>query len=411
MRLPLVMVWSAAVLFSGAGAQPAAAPAERLSAPAREQGYSVLNRAIDYLRAHRDEATGAWGVNPQGVTFPAITALVVDGMLQHPAIDATDPDVAAGLAYLLSKRQPDGGIYDRVLPSYNTAIALSALARAGTKDALAAVPPAQRFLVGLQWSEDALSGEVSKELGVGKTDRSNPFYGGVGYGSHGRPDLSNLSFMLQALHDSGYDAESPPFQRALVFLERVQMDARVNDMPYAAGSRQGGFIYATGPEADRSAEGQSMAGSIEETLDDGSVVSRLRCYGSMTYSGFKSYIYADLPRDDPRVEAARRWISAHYTLEENPGLGAEGYYYYLVTFARALDAWDEPVLATTESEGATVVERRWAEDLVARLASLQQEDGSFALRGNRWLEKDPVLVTAYGVIALQAALDNNEAGR
>lgn len=378
----------------------------RLSDERRAQGYETLNRAIGFLRDQQDETSGGWGVRPDGVTFPAITALVIDGMLQHPAIDASDPDVAAGLAFLLSFRQRDGGIYDRILPSYNTAIAVSALSRAGTPEAREAIPPAQRFLIGLQWSEDSLSEEVSEQLGVGRVTREHPFYGGVGYGSHGRPDLSNLSFMLQALHDSGYEPESAPFRRALVFLERVQMDERFNGMPYAAGSRDGGFIYATGPEGDRQSEGQSQAGTYEETLDDGTIVSRLRSYGSMTYSGFKSYIYAELPRDDVRVQAAREWIGRNYTLEENPGLGEPGYYYYLVAFARALDAWGEPTIEGLVGEEEKV-EHRWAEDLVETLGSLQQPDGSFEIRNDRWLENDPVLVTAYGVLALQAALDNN----
>lgn len=381
-----------AFLTAPVGAQPEI----RLSPAGRAKAYRVLNSAIAYLRTQQDEATGGWGVKPNGVTFPAITGLVIDGMLRHPAIDAGDPSAARGVEFLLSYRQPDGGVYDRVLPSYNTAIALSALARAGAPAADAAIPPAQRFLIGLQWSEDSLSEEVSERLGVGKVDPSHPFYGGVGYGSHGRPDLSNLSFMLQALHDSGYDPESPPFQRALVFLQRVQMDQRFNDMPYARGATEGGFVYATAPEADQTGEGQSMAGTIEETMDDGTTISRLRCYGSMTYAGFKSYIYAELSRTDPRVEAARAWIASNYTVTENPGLGERGYYYYLVTFARALDAWGEPTIET----------HRWAEDLVNQLADLQLADGSFTLRDDRWLEGDPVLVAAYGVLALQAALGN-----
>jgi squalene-hopene/tetraprenyl-beta-curcumene cyclase len=178
-------------------------------------------------------------------------------------------------------------------------------------------------------------------------------------------------------------------------------------MPYAAGMRDGGFIYATGPEADQATEGQSQAGTYEETLDDGTVVSRLRSYGSMTYAGFKSYIYADLPRDDTRVQAARQWIGRHYTLEENPGLGDAGYYYYLVAFGRALDAWGEPMIEAAANPDSEPTPRRWAEDLAATLAALQQPDGSFKLRHDRWLENDPVLVTAYGVLALQAALDNN----
>ena len=391
------------------GAVPAGAQdSDRLTAQARARGYEVMNRAITYLRAHQDQTTGGWAVNPDGVTFPAITGLVIDGMLHHPAIDAADPAVTRGVEFLLTHRQPDGGIYDRVLPSYNTAIALSALAHAGTKDAQAAIPPAQQFLIGLQWSEDSASVEISEQLGVGKVDPSHPFYGGVGYGSHGRPDLSNLAFMLQALHDSGYEAESPPFQRALVFLQRVQMDERFNDMPYARGATAGGFVYATGPEADQTSEGQSQAGAYEESLDDGMVVSRLRCYGSMTYAGFKSYVHAELSREDPRVVAAHGWIARNYTLAENPGMGDEGYYYYLVTFAKALDAWGEPTIGVVlaESEGADpeTETRRWAEDLVETLAALQQPDGSFAIRHERWMESDPVLVTAYAVLALGSAL-------
>ncbi len=409
-------------------AQPEPLQDARLSPEARAEATRVLDKAIAFLRTQQDADTGGWGVNPEGVTFPAITGLVIEGMLQHPAIDADDPAVAKGVAFLLSYRQPNGGIYDRVLPSYNTAIALSALARAGTPDANAALPSAQQFLIGLQWSEDSLSDEVSESLGVGRVAAEHPFYGGVGYGRHGRPDLSNLSFMLQALHDSGYEAESPPFQRALVFLERVQMDGRINDMSYAEGSTQGGFVYATGPNADTTSEGQSMAGTIEETLDDGTVVSRLRCYGSMTYAGFKSYIYAELSRTDPRVTAARAWIASHYTVAENPGLGDEGYYYYLVTFARALDAWGEPTVEVVKyphtksgwlpsprpkpeagkppppNQRAASEAHYWAEELVTQLATLQLDDGSFAIRHDRWLENDPVLVTAYAVLALQAAL-------
>lgn len=369
---PLIWLASLALMATGALAQES----ERLSPEARAIAYRTLDRAIDYLRAEQDGATGGWVVRPAGVTFPAITGLVVDGMLQHPAIDARDPAVRGGIDFLLSHRQPDGGIYDRMLPSYNTSIALSALTRAGLPETDRIVAPAQAFLVGLQWSEASHTENVSDRLGVGRVDAEHPFYGGVGYGSHGRPDLSNLAFMLQALHDSGYESESPPFRRAVTFLERLQMDARFNDMPYAEGADDGGFIYATGPEADRIGEGQSQAGSVEETLDDGSVVSRLRSYGSMTYAGFKSYLYADLSRDDPRVAAARDWIGRHYTLSENPGLGDEGYYYYLVTFARALDALNEPEIGIVDESGRPI-QRRWAEDLVRTLAGLQNDDGSF----------------------------------
>jgi squalene-hopene/tetraprenyl-beta-curcumene cyclase len=360
----------------------------------------LIEKSIDYLRAQQDETTGGWSVNPDGPNLPAITGLVVTGMLMEPDIDATDPAVAGAVEYMLSFRQPDGGIYDRILANYNTALCLSALARVNQPEAAAAIPPAHAFLKGIQWSEDSI-----EHPETGAVDPSHPFYGGVGYGGSSRPDNSNLNLMLQGLRDSGLSCDDEAFQRALVFLERTQMHGDLNDMPYAEGSTQGGFIYATSPNGDDIGAGESKAGMIDETLSDGTTASRLRAYGSMTYAGFKSYIYADLDRDDPRVRLAYDWIRRNYTLEENPGVGMQGYYYYLVTFSRALDAWGLPTIETAHPDGATAEVRDWANDLIDRLAELQNGDGSFENLHDRWMEGDPVLVTAYALLALQHAIN------
>jgi squalene-hopene/tetraprenyl-beta-curcumene cyclase len=143
---------------------------------------------------------------------------------------------------------------------------------------------------------------------------------------------------------------------------------------------------------------------IETTLPDGTKASRLRAYGSMTYAGFKSYIFANLDRDDPRVTTAYDWIRRNYTLQENPGTGTDGMYYYFVTFARALDAWGLPTIETLAEGGAPVETRDWASDLIARLAELQNPDGSFQVIDDRWMEDNPVLITAYALLALQHAV-------
>lgn len=370
----------------------------------QKKAEEMLDRSIAWLRAQQGEA-GGWAVPAEGPAYPAITALVLNGMLMQPGIDAKDPGVARGAAFILKFRQPDGGIYDRVLPSYNTSIALSALARIDTPAAKAAIKPAQDFLRTLQFGEGAMvDGQFARE--TGRVEKDNPFYGGVGYGSSGRPDLSNLGFFLQGMHDSGVPGDDPAFQRALVFLQRVQMLDSVNDMAYADGSEQGGFIYATAQDRANPGSGSSAAGMIEETMDDGTGVSRLRCYGSMTYAGFKSYLYANLPKHDPRVAAAYDWIRANYTLAENPGCGTDGLYYYLVTFARALDALGEPTIQVLPAAGETnrtTIPHDWANDLVDRLAELQNPDGSFRPVDDRWMENNPVLITAYSVLALQHA--------
>ncbi|QYK47370.1 MAG: terpene cyclase/mutase family protein [Phycisphaeraceae bacterium] len=372
----------------------------------REKAERMASRAIEWLRAQQDDRTGGWALPPSGPVYPAITGLVVNGMLMEPGQDASDPDIDRALRFILSYAQEDGGIYDQILANYNTSICLSALARARTPEARRVIPGAQAFLRGLQYSEAAdTTSPAGTETKV--VTRDHPFYGGVGYGNHGRPDNSNLNLMLQALHDSGVPGDDPAFERALVFLARTQMLDSVNDMPYADHSSQGGFIYATSPNAESVDRlvGQSQAGMIDETLENGQQISRLRAYGSMTYAGFKSYIYADLKRDDPRVVAAYEWLRSNYTLEENPGIGTDGMYYYYVTFARAMHAWGEETIdIVVRGSGDERTETRdWANDLIDRLATLQNEDGSFRSVDDRWMENNPVLITAYGLLALQNA--------
>jgi len=362
-----------------------------------DEHWSSANHAIDrgiaYLRAAQGD-DGSWSPKPG----PAITALTITVMLDHPAIDADDPAVQKGLAYILRFVKHDGSITGDILPNYNTAICLSALSRIGNRpDVAAAVAGAQRYLRGLQWAGQSLDdGTVVGE--------DHPFYGGAGYGSHGRPDLSNTQMMLQALYDSGVSCDDPAFQRALVFVARCQAVAG-NALLEGKAELDGGFIYATSIDKDHVGVPETKASP--EAMDEaklGRPVSGLRTYGSMTYAGFKSYLYANLQRDDPRVVAAYNWIKDNYTLDRNPGMPAsidqQGLYYYYMTMARALDAWGATTIPTTSGGGA----RDWANDLVDALTRRQGEDGSWANDADRWMEGDANLVTAYALIALQSAL-------
>ena len=121
----------------------------------------------------------------------------------------------------------------------------------------------------------------------------------------------------------------------------------------------------------------------------------LRSYGSMTYAGLKSMIYAGVGPDDPRVKAALKWIQKHYDLQSNPGLGNAGLYYYYHTFAKALDAIGDEVLKDDKGQL-----HDWRAELVAELAKRQQPDGSWVNENARWLEGDPNLVTGYALLAL-----------
>ena len=121
----------------------------------------------------------------------------------------------------------------------------------------------------------------------------------------------------------------------------------------------------------------------------------LRSYAGMTYAGLKSMIYAGLTPDDPRVKAAYAYITKHYTLDENPGLGQVGLYYYYQTFAKAMALLGQPTFVDGSGES-----HDWRAELVAALAKRQEPNGGWVNPADRFMEGDPNLVTAYALLAL-----------
>tara|TARA_R110002072_G_scaffold42064_11_gene118006 strand:+ start:23997 stop:25157 length:1161 start_codon:yes stop_codon:yes gene_type:complete len=355
----------------------------------KQRAQTVSSRAIDYLTSRQHYVTGGWDDFPDEPHMPAFTALVLQGMLLDPTVDEKTGAVILGTRYLLEQVNEDGSIHDGILPSYNTAISISALSMIQDTKAMAASINGMKFLRTLQYSN---LNTTSVEGIEGPIDITHPYYGGVGYGKHGRPDLSNLSFFVDALHDTGVSTNDAAYQRAQVFLSRVQMVDEVNEMDYADGSEQGGFIYATVPDLESvdGKAGQSQAGTIVETTEDGEELTRLQSYGSMTYAGFKSLVYADIDPEDPRMVSAWKWIEENYTLEENPGLGEQGYYYYLCTMARALDAF-----GVDEING-----HNWREEMIDKIYELQFPNGAFKVLNKRWMEENDVLIAAYALIAI-----------
>ena len=79
----------------------------------------------------------------------------------------------------------------------------------------------------------------------------------------------------------------------------------------------------------------------------------------MTYAGLKSMIYAGLTDDDPRVKARPNWIQQHYTVEENPGIGKQGLFYYYHTFAKTLDVARKSTTSKTPTAASTTGARTW----------------------------------------------------
>ena len=274
------------------------------------------------------------------------------------------------------------------LGTYNTATSLTALVAANEASYKPHILKARKYLIELQTTEEN-RGEIAQK-----------HIGGIGYGgTYKHSDLSNTHLAMEALrlsrHIAQDDAEGKQpelnWDAALEFVSRTQNLKSTNKE--AGISNDGSFVYYPGDS--KSAE--------KNVNPDGT--ETLRGYGSMSYAGLLSLIYADLDANDPRVKAVKDWLTKHYTVKENPGLGTkddpslgqQGLFYYYQAMAKGLSAANIDMLTL---EDGTKID--WRKDLGRTLLSKQREDGSWINTGNsRWWESDPILVTAYAVLALE----------
>ena len=341
-------------------------------------------RGLGYLAKQQNAETGAWG-EAEPVAF---TALALSSSMMDPdrkPKEPLTPAQAKGYAFLLKNVQPDGGIYIKARANYNTALALMALVLSPqADDHMQVILGARRYLIGRQMDLDE----------KGKTD--NPLDGGIGYGDDKGPhaDLSNTHFTLEALKyadaflaDRGDTLKNEPklnFAAAIEFIQRCQNRPESNKQPWVSTDAKdyGGFIY--GPTETRGPK-----------VDQNGRVA-MRSYGSISYAGLMSYIYAGLDQNDPRVKAAITWLSENFTMDENPGMGAEGQFYYYHTMAKTLTAAKLEEL--TLKNGKKI---DWRGELIRKLLNTQQGEGNWNnATAGRWMESDPVLVTCYVLMGL-----------
>ncbi len=345
----------------------------------RNEARHAVEKGAAWLEKNQS-ANGHWSM-PED---PAVTALALVALKNAANSRGEKKESLAikkGYDFLASCVQPDGGIYKTNLPNYNTSICLMALVVRGRPEDKQTILRARNFLIGLQ-----------NDFGEkGKID--DVFDGGIGYGTkYKHSDMGNTAFAIEAIRasrqiaeDGSTEARELNWQAVIHFLERCQNLPGHNPEKWASDDLQnkGGFVYYPG---------HSMAG--ETNLPNGRVA--LRSYGSISYAGLLSYIYADLKRDDPRVVAVMDWLQKNYTLDENPGMGAQGLFYYLHTMTKALTIYGANEIVT--SSGKRI---NWREQLALKLVNLQQADGSWSNEAARWRENDPALVTAYSVISLE----------
>ena len=324
---------------------------------------AALAKGAAYLLANQDAADGHWS----DAQMPALTALPMWALYGANVTNAADR-LAKAAKFVLATQREDGGFYvpkpgrgGSGLGNYNTSVCLSALFDVKLAPT-AALLKAREYIASSQLTGD------------------DTMAGGFGYDKASRrrsADLSNSSYAMSAMAKTAS-------------LEEFRTDGKRVDLDWEkAMAFVDNLLAKEGPDAGGAAYNESTPQGGTSTNAQGAV--SLRAYGAMTYAAVLSMCSAKLDRGDPRVKQAVEWMDKYWSVDENPGMGNQGLYYFYDIMTRALDA------AKVEKVGS----HDWKRELGAKIVSLQREDGSWFNENNRFWESDPVLCTAFAMLALE----------
>jgi squalene-hopene/tetraprenyl-beta-curcumene cyclase len=312
----------------------------------------ALNHGLAWLKEHQNP-DGLWSDAKE----PAPTALVLTAFLREPeGRYRTNPRpsfLEKAATALRTSVQPDGSFLGEARGTPATSICLPALLINGDPADERRARMARDFL----W----------RQINSGRADAKTGL-------REGRPSLTETAAALEALrawaaahlHRKPASGKTPNWAGTMAFARRCQI------LGAKAGNARGGFV------------------DVPEYQEAG------RPTGAVTCSGLLAFIYMDAKREDPQVEAALDWIKKHYTLAENPGLGAAGVYHYLLLLAKGLTAAG---VTDLEIDGRKI---DWARAEALKLLDLQNSDGSWINRvSNAEHEGDPVTATSISIMALE----------
>ncbi len=335
-----------------------AAPKEAIDA--------AIARGVKFLQS-KQESDGHFS----DAQMPALTALPLWAFVSGGQGKTEGAKKAA--EFVLKTQRPDGGFYvpkpgrgGSGLGNYNTSVCVSALFESG-------LAPTRAIL-------DARTYIASSQLTGDDT-----MAGGFGYDRASRrryADLSNTSYALDAMRRTEKAEDFRPKGEARADLNWDKAVQFVTRLQETSGERAGGAAY-----------NQRTAQAGTDTNKTGRI--QLRAYGSMSYAAVLSMCHAKLTRADPRVKSALEYCSRFWTVDENPGMGNQGLYYYYDILARALS-----VAGVAELEQPDGRKVSWRNELAAKLLALQKPDGSWVNDNNRFWENDPVLVTSFAILTL-----------
>ncbi len=327
---------------------------------------AITNGAAFLVKCQMDD--GHWSDRQ----MPALTALPL-WALAGARIEALEgrevaPALAKAADFVLKTQRPDGGFYvpkpgrgGSGLGNYNTAVCLSALYDWGEAPA-SALLAARNYIASSQLTGD------------------DTMAGGFGYDKVSRrryADLSNTSYAMSAMAKTAS-------------VEELRTDGKRADLDWdKALAFVENLMEREGPDAGGAAYNERTPQAGTTTNSQGRV--HLRAYGSMTYAAVLSMCSARLDRGDPRVRQSLAYLARNWTVDENPGMGSQGLYYFYDIMARALSA----------AKVSDVGGHDWKAELSAKVVSLQRADGSWSNDNNRFWESDPVLCTSFAMIVLE----------
>jgi squalene-hopene/tetraprenyl-beta-curcumene cyclase len=353
-------------------------PAGTISESVQREVAASIDRGIDWLVANQSE-NGAWS----NQKFPALTALAVRALIESPSAKENKDAISKALKFIMSCVQPDGGIYCNVagrkgggLSNYNTSICMMALHAADKQKYEKTILNARKFVAAGQHFGDDV------------------YVGGFGYDKSTKrayTDLLNTFYSARAMHETQDVEDNRPAGEKKVDIDWQATEKFVSEMQNkdSAGTNDsGGFFY--NPTSPKAGVGTNAEGVVY-----------FRSYGSITYAGLLALIYADVDQRDPRVTSAFDWAFKHWSLEENPGVGQEGLFFFYNVLTKTLAASRHNLIP--QKNGKFV---NWREEVAKKIVSMQKIDvkngnGYWLNDKGRYWESDPVLVTAYSLLALE----------
>ncbi|TET35187.1 MAG: hypothetical protein E3J72_11850 [Planctomycetota bacterium] len=371
--------------------------AETVTDGTRAKAIVLLDQAAAFLMKGYNEKDGSLLPAEQGGFAFSTLGLTAIARAPKEVRQKYEKKIAKTAGFIAAGQNADGSFQARKgETNYVTCCAVMALVAFDREKYKTVIAKAQKYIVDSQFIEEALKGRDKVYVGgwdYDPVDKKDPKKG-LRVGA----DMSNVQFAMEALRESGLPKDSPAWKRAVKFLERSQSRSESNDVSAIIADIQpgndGGFTYSPTESKANGGQPKILANGKKQYIS----------YASMTYAGLRSFIYAYVKKDDPRVVAAVNWIRKNYTLDENAGmgkgLGMKGYYYYIHTFAKAHYTWGETKFKTADGS-----KHDWRAELVEKLESLKKADGSYInLQDEKWLEGQPFLCTAYVAEALNMAV-------